>query len=439
MSLRHRYPADPAAHWSELNAIRGWPCSAPWLIRAGSILTLLRDHSKVGTLIRSTRSKLVRACCARPAVGAFRSLIAPGAWRALRFLPMTSPLRYSAPSLVRFAYDLLTQAGLDAPIAADVATILVEGDLLGHTTHGLQLLSPYLCELDSGAMLRAGAPSVVARHTASEAWDGNRLPGPWLVLRALERAAAIARKHGTGTVSIRRSHHIACLGAYLKRATDQGLLIILTCSDPAIASVAPFGALTPVFTPNPIAAGLPTSGDPILLDISASLTTNGQINRLVQEGRRLPHPWVQDHRGNPTDDPGELFKEPKGTLLPTGGLDAGHKGYSLALLIEALTAGLSGHGRADPSEGWGATVFLQIFDPEAFGGLKQFARQMDWLAAACHAATPRVGVEKVRLPGERGLAQFRRQQQNGVELYPGIMDGLRTWSERLAVAPPQAL
>jgi LDH2 family malate/lactate/ureidoglycolate dehydrogenase len=61
---------------------------------------------------------------------------------------------------------------------------------------------------------------------------------------------------------------------------------------------------------------------------------------------------VQDHLGNPTDDPGVLSEEPKGTLLPTGGLDAGHKGYSLALLIEALTAGLSGHGRVDPSDGW---------------------------------------------------------------------------------------
>lgn len=352
---------------------------------------------------------------------------------------MTSPLKYSATSLVEFAQALLTQAGLQEHMAADVAGILVDADLLGHTTHGLQLLAPYLREIDAGTMLRTGAPSVVSRHTAAELWDGNKLPGPWLVLQALDGAAAIARAHGTGTISIRRSHHIACLAAYLKRATDRGLMIILSCSDPAGASVAPFGAVTPVFTPNPIAAGIPTSGDPILLDISASLTTNGLTNRLFQEGRRLPHPWVQDHLGNATDDPAVLFGEPKGTLLPTGGLDAGHKGYSLALLIEALTAGLSGHGRADPSEGWGATVFLQIIDPEAFGGLAQFTRQTDWLAAACHEATPRPGGETVRLPGERGLALFRRQQLEGVELYPGIIEALRSWAGRFGVALPPAL
>lgn len=349
---------------------------------------------------------------------------------------MTSQQRFSAASLASFARELLTRAGMDGEIAADVAAILVEGDLLGHTTHGLQLLGAYLRELAAGTMLPAGSPQMVARHTASEAWDGNRLPGPWLVLRALDTAATLARAQGTGSVTIRRSHHIACLAAYLKRATDQGLMMILTCSDPSVCSVAPFGAVTPVFTPNPIAAGIPTSGDPILLDISASLTTNGLTNRLFNEGKRLPHPWVQDHLGNATDDPGVLFNEPKGTLLPTGGLDAGHKGFSLALLIEALTAGLSGHGRADPKEGWGATVFLQVIDPEAFGGLAAFMRQTDWLAAACHAASPRPGVEKVRLPGERGLAQFHRQQRDGVDLYPGIIEGLRPWCERLNVAPP---
>ena len=352
---------------------------------------------------------------------------------------MTSPARYSASSLVRFATELLTRAGLDESMAADVGAILVDGDLLGHTTHGLQLLGPYLREIEAGTMLRSGAPDVISSHTVAQMWDGKRLPGPALVLRALDAAATMARAHGTGTITIRRSHHIACLAAYLKRATDRNLMLILSCSDPAVASVAPFGAVTPVFTPNPIAAGFPTSGDPVLLDISASLTTNGLTGRLFQEGRRLPHPWIQDHLGNATDDPAVLFNEPKGTLLPTGGLDAGHKGYGLALLIEALTAGLSGHGRADPREGWGATVFVQVIDPEAFGGIAQFTRQTDWLATACRAATPRPGGENVRLPGERGLAMFHRQQREGVAVYPGILAGLEPLAVRYGVAPPAAL
>jgi L-lactate dehydrogenase len=351
----------------------------------------------------------------------------------------SSPLRYRAEELRQFAQALLARAGLAESIASDVATVLVDADLLGHSTHGLQLLAPYVREIEAGGMTRSGVPEVVQSATASQHWDGKRLPGPWLVLRAIDAATGLARDHGTGTVVIRRSHHIACLAAYLKRATDAGLMVILTCSDSSVCSVAPFGAVTPVFTPNPIAAGIPTSGDPILLDISASLTTNGMTGRLHQEGRKLPHPWIQDSQGNATDDPAVLFTEPRGTLLPTGGIDAGHKGFGLALLIEALTGGLAGLGRADPAEGWGATVYVQVLDPARFGAIDAFKRQMDWLGDACHAATPRPGVERVRLPGERGLGLYRRQAADGVELYPGIIDGLRPAGERLGVELPRPL
>jgi L-lactate dehydrogenase len=348
------------------------------------------------------------------------------------------PPRYPATDLVAFASALLERSGLRADIARDVAAILVDGDLLGHTTHGLALLAGYLDEIGKGAMARDGAPSIVARRPATQTWDGGRLPGPWLVLRALDAALAMADTQGTGTVVIRRAHHIACLAAYVRRAALAGRMALVCSSDPAVCSVAPFGGVSAVFTPNPVAAGIPTSGEPILLDISASLTTNGLTARLHQAGAVLPHPWVQDAQGNATRDPSVLFAEPKGTLLPLGGLDAGHKGYALALLVEALTAGLAGFGRADPPEGWGATVFVQALDPAAFGGTAAFARQTDWLVDACHAATPRPGVARVRLPGEHGLARYGEQTRNGVALHATIMPALRPWAEKLGVPLPQA-
>jgi L-lactate dehydrogenase len=348
------------------------------------------------------------------------------------------PLRYPAAALVELAHTLLLRAGVRDDIARDVADILVIGDLLGHTTHGLAQLPGYLDELDRGAMAKSGAPSIVTARPAAQTWDGSRLPGPWLTLRALEIATVMAREYGTGSVAIRRSHHIACLAAYLKRATDAGLMAIVCCSDPAGASVAPFGAVSPVFTPNPIAAGIPTKGDPILLDVSASYTTNGLTARLHNAGARLDHAWVQDAQGNATDDPAVLFAEPKGTLLPLGGHEAGHKGFALALLIEALTAGLAGFGRADPSEGWGATVFVQVIDPAAFGGRDAFVRQLQWLVDACHEAAPRPGVARVRMPGERALARMREQSANGVELHPTILPAIAPWAEKLGVAMPAA-
>jgi L-lactate dehydrogenase len=345
--------------------------------------------------------------------------------------------RFAADALAAFATSLVERAGMRHEMAVDVADVLVTADLLGHTTHGLALLASYLGELERGTMTKSGAPDIVSARGAAQTWDGRRLPGPWLTLRALDAAAKMAGENGTGTVVIRRSHHIACLAVYLIRATERGLVAIVESSDPIVAAVVPHGGTTPVLTPNPIAAGLPTSGDPILIDTSSSITSMGFAKQEMHAGRKLPGAWLIDHAGTATDDPRALFSEPKGALLPLGGLDAGYKGFGLALLVEAMTAGLSGHGRADPHEGWGGTVFVQVLDPEAFGGLAAFKRQMDHVVAACHDAAPRPGVSRVRLPGEAGMKRLREQRERGVALYPSIMPALVPWAAKLGVAVPE--
>jgi L-lactate dehydrogenase len=202
--------------------------------------------------------------------------------------------------------------------------------------------------------------------------------------------------------------------------------------------VAPFGGTRPVFTPDPLAIGFPTDGDPVLVDVSASVTTNGMSARLHRRGLRFAHPWLLDAEGNPTDDPAVLAGTPPGTILPLGGLDAGHKGYGLALLNEALTGGLAGHGRADPKEGWGATVFVQALDPDAFGGREAFVRQSTFIAAQCRTNPARAGFDAVRVPGDRALARRREQLHAGVQLHESILPALEPWTRKLGIAMPSA-
>jgi hypothetical protein len=61
-------------------------------------------------------------------------------------------MKYKTTQLTSFAIDLLQSAGLPSDKAKSVAEVLVEGDLLGHTTHGLALLAPYLAEIEKGSM-----------------------------------------------------------------------------------------------------------------------------------------------------------------------------------------------------------------------------------------------------------------------------------------------
>jgi L-lactate dehydrogenase len=351
---------------------------------------------------------------------------------------MTTLPRYDAEELKRFSQQLLIAAGLDQAMAPAVAGALVDGDLLGHDTHGLALLAPYVKELEKGSMRGVGAPTVISDRGAALAWDGRRLPGPWLVLQGIETLMPRARQYGSASLAIRRSHHIACLAAYLLRATEAGFMMLLSCSDPGVASVAPFGGTRAVFTPNPVAAGIPTSGDPFLVDISASITTNGMCNRMLRAGRQFAEECLLDAQGNPSRDPAVLAQVPPGTIMPLGGVATGHKGFGLALLIEALTGGLAGHGRADPTEGWGATVFMSLYDPSAFGGEAEFLRQMDWIAESCRFNPPAPGVDHVRMPGERGLARRAQQLVEGVALHPTIAPTLQEAGQKYRIAFPAA-
>jgi LDH2 family malate/lactate/ureidoglycolate dehydrogenase len=349
------------------------------------------------------------------------------------------PALYRADDLVAFTSGLFIASGLNKEQADTVGALLVEADLMGHTTHGLQLAGAYLGALGNGSMTATGEPEVIADRGSAVTWDGKRLSGVWLTAKALDLGIQRAKLHGSATIVVRRSHHIACLAAYLPRATEQGCMAIIASSDPSECSVAPFGGKQAVFTPNPIAIGIPTEGDPILIDISASITTNGMTARLKNQGQRYPGEWAQDADGKPTDDPAAVLGDPPGTLLPIGGVEYGHKGFGLALMIEALTQGLGGYGRADGKIEWGASVFIQVFDPEAFGGLSSFARQTDWVVDACRHTPPVPEGEPVRLPGERALAKKREALANGLALHPGIMDALHAHAERLSGRPPTPL
>jgi LDH2 family malate/lactate/ureidoglycolate dehydrogenase len=314
-----------------------------------------------------------------------------------------------------------------------VAELLVEADLMGHDTHGLALLTAYVGELERGTMLGKGEPEVLRDRGAVAHWDGRWLSGVSLVASAIDNAAHKARLFGIGAVSIKRAHHTACLQAYLERATRQGFMVLIASSDPASATVAPFGGLDPVFGPDPIAVGIPTKDDPILIDMSSSITTNGMVARTSAEGGPLRGKWLQDHEGNLTDDPAVVSADPPGTLLLAGGHDHGQKGYGLALTVEALSQGLAGWGRKNAEKRWSASVFVQVFDPAAFAGEDEFTDQTEALVRLCHGSRPLGDLKAVRLPGEQAIARRKRALVEGLELRPNIVAQLEDLAKRIEI------
>ncbi|MEN9558812.1 MAG: hypothetical protein RLZZ502_23 [Pseudomonadota bacterium] len=338
----------------------------------------------------------------------------------------------TSDQLLSFAQQAFAKVGLDGSLREVMARSLVEADLLGHYTHGTNLLVPYCTELAEGKMSKSGMPVVLKESAVTALWDGQRLPGPYLTELAITAASKMARQHGTGTVVMRRSHHIACLAAFLEAPARSGLVTQIQCSDPLVASVAPFGGCVPMITPNPLAASYPTSADPIIIDVSMSVTAMGQVQLKRSLGEPIPEGWLMDSAGNGTTDPNVLWQEPKGSILPLGGFLAGHKGFALGLMVEAMTGGLSGLGRADDREahgGWGANVCVQVIDPDFFGNLTEFKRQMDVLVNKTHASQTDTTKPKARVPGEGGLARKLQQLARGIALPESIYVALSDYAE----------
>lgn len=325
--------------------------------------------------------------------------------------------RYSKAWLENVLVNLFMENGACREVSEITSNILIEGDLLGHHTHGVKLANGYLRDLKSGHA--TGDHSVLSIKEISAVatlFDGHYLLGPYLVQKALERSATAARESGIGIVSIKRSHHIACLAAYLQPFVEQGLLPIVMTSDPAVKSVAPFGGVDPVYTPNPIAMGIPSRVQPIMMDVSMSTVTNGSVAKANAENAKLAHPVILTNSGNVSDDPSAFFSDPPGSILPLGGMEFGHKGFAMGLMVEALTSALGGFGRKDDPNGWGASVTVMVIDPTLFAGQSAFLDETDRLINACLNSTPVDPQRPVRMPGQAGLGRREAYLAEGIPL-----------------------
>lgn len=343
---------------------------------------------------------------------------------------------YGYSELFAFASGLLERAGLSPERAAVMAEIFIEADLLGYSTHGLQRLPSNLQWLVDGETRSEGEHSVSNATAASETWDADFLPGPWITAKAVDRACDMAEEIGTGTVVVRNAQHVACLATYLERATRRRMMVTIIVSTPTEAVVVPHGGLSRVFSCNPIAAGIPTSADPILIDTTAAMSALGPLNRADRLGKKLPSPMIVSLEGVVTDDPAE-FTQRGGGILPLGGIEQGYKGFGLALWTEALSNALGGPGRSQQSrEGEANALIVYVVNPAHFAGRETFETEMTWLANECRASRVAPSHNPVRVPGDRALARKRHQMQNGVELADTIVEDIRPWVERLGAEFP---
>ena len=329
--------------------------------------------------------------------------------------------------LLDFCMGVLLKLNMDEEKALKTSDILIEADMMGHSTHGTRLLPMYIEDIKKGNMKVSGEVSIINDSGSCVTWDGNLLPGIWLTEKAISIAAKKCKKQGVVTVLIGNSHHNGALAAYMLPFVNEGLVVLIKSSVPSSASVAPYGGTEPLLTPDPMAIAFPTNEDPVIIDISASITTNNMISEKINNNQKFDFNCLLTSQGVPTNDPLEV-REKGGTVLPIGGIEYGHKGFGLALGIEALSQGLSGFGRLCQPKSMNLSTMVQVINPEYFSGLQKFKNQMSFTINKAKSNKPISG-KKIYIPGERAINKRSKSLENGVNLSKNTILSLRKLSE----------
>src|SRR5690554_4932277 len=338
-----------------------------------------------------------------------------------------------------WAAQCLQKAGAEPVIAASMAEHLVAADLLGFRTHGLMRLGYNVRCLQQGEARGAGTYVVERQRAAMQLWDADYLSGLYVVPQAVKAAIAMAKQCGTGTVVIKRAQHVAALVVYLEHAIHAGMMIQLLCATPGQQVVAPYGAKSAWFSPNPFAIGVPTQSQPILFDISLSMTAAGKVRKAIAEKQPLPYPALITAAGNYTTDAESFLADPASVLAPLGGELLGYKGSGLCLYSELWTMALSQLGRHQEQAGLDAnTVWIQVIDPAAFGDAEAFKTQAQAMVDGIKSATPIAPEQLVRVPGEGAFKLRKMQQEQGIEYSDALWRQLRKVAVETGVDLPHS-
>jgi len=348
---------------------------------------------------------------------------------------MTETVSVAADALQDFAARLLQAADVDADEARIVAASLVDSNLRGHDSHGVTRIPGYVEQIRTGGLVSGAELKPISETQSLFCADAGFGFGMVQTVRLIERLAPKAREHGVACGTLQNSGHLGRLGEWVERVARDGLAALLAVQDNGVLQcVAPPGGTQPRISTNPIAIGVPTGGEPLVLDMSTSVVANGKIFVAQSAGRQCPPGWLQDANGRPTTDPTVRFSDPRGTILPMGD----YKGFGLGLLFDILIGGLSG-GFCPPQRPEAKNtnnVLLVIWDPDKFSGQAHLLTQADELIAYVRATNRKPGVDSIRLPNERGTKLRQQRREQGVPLDHGTWKSLGALASDLKVDVP---
>jgi len=311
----------------------------------------------------------------------------------------------------------LKKQGHDDTAVSTIAEILMYAQLRGNNQGVVKLIGKGIPKRDN-----IETPKIVKETPVSALFDGKRTHAMIVMDLAADTAIQKAKKSGVGIVgNFGSSESTGALGYYAKKIADQGLIGIAYASAP-FQTTAPYGSTEALFCTNPMAYGIPTENDPIILDMSTSAIAYYGLIEAKTAGKTLPEGLGYDKDGKPTQDPAEIMS---GAIKTFGG----HKGSGLALIVQIFAGALvQADSFNDDSDNAGNLVMA--IDPEILTTKKAFLKEVSSIITRIKSARKAEGVSEISIPGEKTKAFNDKVMSTGeIEVENNLLEQLKKAAE----------
>ena len=342
-------------------------------------------------------------------------------------------LLFSEKELKDFCTRSLETSGLSKEDAELTSDTLVKSEMMGVSGHGVVRL-PFYCKrlIDKGTK-RDPNIKVMVDKPAMLLIDGDNGLGQVIGIRVMQKVVDKARISGICFAGVRNSCHLGMVGYYpLLAAKDEMIGVVGTNAPPVMAA---WGGSKPMIGNNPLAVAIPTAREfPLMLDISMSVASGGKVRLAAVKNEKIPLGWILDGKGRPTDRPEDLV--PDGTLLPMG-----HKGFGLAVMIEALTGALSGAGILSQMGIWFRDTTLPInnghffmaIDIGAFCDLEIFKRRINQMIDELKSSPLSEDSKGIFMPGEIEFLNEQTCRREGIPVSLEVLKNLNNFASEICV------
>ena len=311
--------------------------------------------------------------------------------------------------------DCLMANGCNSENAAALGRTISAAERDGSASHGLFRMPGYIASLRSGKVDGCAEPTVARISPSVVRVDGKRGYAPLALEKGRKALIDAASENGIAAMALVNVHHFASLWVEVEPIAEAGLVAMaFTTYKPAVV---PAGAKKPLFGTNPMCFGWPR-GDkpPLVFDQASASMARGEVMIAARDGHPVPMGTGVDADGDLTTDAKKIIDG--GALLPFGG----HKGSTIAMMIELLVAGLTGMDFSyeaqvnDNNDGGppNGGEFMLAIDPNKFGDADNWLQHSEEFIARLAA------MEGAHIPGNRRYANRAKHLVDGIAIKESV-------------------